>query len=85
MDSMHPHHAAPPAPSGAAPATRQPRLSPREEEVLHYIAQGCTYGGTARRIGVSVHTVDGYLRRIRSKFEIRTYAELVRLDLSLGL
>ncbi|WP_424872000.1 response regulator transcription factor [Streptomyces sp. SAI-229] len=82
---MHPHHAAPPALPSAVPATRQPRLSPREEETLHYIAQGCTYGGTARRMGVSVRTVDGYLRRIRSKFGIRMYAELAWLDPSLGL
>ncbi|MFI5476977.1 response regulator transcription factor [Streptomyces cacaoi] len=83
MDSRHPHHAAQ-SPTDAS-AIRQPRLSQREIEVLRYVAQGCTYGGTARRIGVSVHTVDGYLRRIRTKFEVRTHAELVRLAVALGL
>lgn len=60
-------------------------LSPREAQVLHHIAQGCTYAGTARRIGISVHTVDGYLRQIRAKADVHSHADLVRLALTLGL
>nr|WP_245685334.1 LuxR C-terminal-related transcriptional regulator [Streptomyces yerevanensis] len=49
------------------------------------MAEGCTYAGTARRLGISVHTVDGYLRRIRAKTGVHTQAELIRLALTLGL
>ncbi|AJT61909.1 hypothetical protein T261_0218 [Streptomyces lydicus] len=61
-------------------ASRRP-LSHREQQVLRHIADGHTYAATARRIGISVHTVDGYLRRIRSKSGARTQAELIRLAL----
>jgi len=60
-----------------------PHLSPRECETLHYIAQGCTYGQAARRMGISARTIDTYLRRIRAKTGVRCLAELVRLSLSL--
>ncbi|MCX4826287.1 helix-turn-helix transcriptional regulator [Streptomyces sp. NBC_01142] len=60
-------------------------MSPREQQVLRHIAEGRTYAGTARRIGISVHTVDGYLRRIRAKFDVHTQAELIRLALAFEL
>ncbi|MFJ3217592.1 helix-turn-helix transcriptional regulator [Kitasatospora sp. NPDC086801] len=56
-------------------------FSPREREVLHQIASGCTYEQTARRLGISVHTVNTYLRRIRAKAPAGTHADLVRLSL----
>ncbi|MEV0375623.1 helix-turn-helix transcriptional regulator [Streptomyces sp. NPDC050636] len=64
-----------------ATGSSHPVLSHREQQVLQYIADGHTYGATARRIGISVHTVDGYLRRIRAKSGARTQAELIRLAL----
>ncbi|WP_078628781.1 LuxR C-terminal-related transcriptional regulator [Streptomyces sp. NRRL F-2664] len=42
-------------------------LAPREREVLAHIAAGCTYVQTARLMGLSRHTVDAYVRRIRVK------------------
>ncbi|WP_330328702.1 helix-turn-helix transcriptional regulator [Streptomyces sp. NBC_00536] len=60
-------------------------LAPREQEALRYIAAGCTYVQTARSMGLSRHTVDAYLRRIRAKLNINTTAEMVRLAISLGL
>ncbi|MGW1376714.1 response regulator transcription factor [Streptomyces sp. NPDC002446] len=77
---MHPTPSAPPAPHTATGSSR-PHLSHRERQVLQHIADGRTYAATARRIGISVHTVDGYLRRIRAKSGARTHAELVRLAL----
>ncbi|MFD6892655.1 response regulator transcription factor [Streptomyces sp. NPDC059957] len=65
-----------------APATT---LAPREQEALRHIAAGCTYVQTARSMGLSKHTVDAYLRRIRAKLGINTTAELTRLAISLGL
>ncbi|MET9080359.1 response regulator transcription factor [Streptomyces sp. NPDC090075] len=60
-------------------------LAPRERETLKHIAAGCTYLQAARQMGLSRHTVDAYLRRIRAKLDINTTAELTRLAISLGL
>ncbi|MGW4049060.1 response regulator transcription factor [Streptomyces sp. NPDC004721] len=60
-------------------------LAPREREALQHIAAGLTYMQTARRMGLSKHTVDAYLRRIRAKLGISNTAELTRLAVSLGL
>lgn len=56
-------------------------LSPREREVLTYIADGYTHEQTARRIGISRHTVDTYIKRVRSKLTVGNKAELTRLAL----
>jgi DNA-binding CsgD family transcriptional regulator len=60
-------------------------LAPRERETLRHIAAGQTYLQTARHMGLSQHTVDAYLRRIRAKLGITSTAELTRLAVSLGL
>ncbi|WP_327360165.1 response regulator transcription factor [Streptomyces sp. NBC_01296] len=60
-------------------------LAPREQEALEHIAAGRTYLQTARHMGLSKHTVDAYLRRIRAKLGINTTAELTRLAIALGL
>lgn len=70
------------APAVEAPA---PALAPRERETLRHIAAGCTYLQAARHMGLSKHTVDAYLRRIRAKLNINSTAELTRLAVSLGL
>jgi DNA-binding CsgD family transcriptional regulator len=68
-----------------APAPARVLLAPREHEVLQHIAAGRTYAQTARRMGLSPHTVDAYLRRIRAKSGISSSAELMRLAITLGL
>ncbi|MEU9290649.1 helix-turn-helix transcriptional regulator [Streptomyces sp. NPDC048275] len=70
------------APDAEAPV---PALAPRERETLRHIAAGCTYLQAARQMGLSKHTVDAYLRRIRAKLNINSTAELTRLAISLGL
>ncbi|MCC5477685.1 response regulator transcription factor [Streptomyces sp. NPDC059680] len=69
-------------PHTEAPA---PALAPRERETLRHIAAGRTYLQTARHMGLSTHTVDAYLRRIRAKLNITNTAELTRMAISLGL
>ena len=71
-----------PTASIEAPA---PTLAPRELETLRHIAAGCTYLQAARQMGVSPHTIDAYLRRIRTKLNINTTAELTRWAITLGL
>ncbi|MCL8010688.1 response regulator transcription factor [Streptomyces sp. AS02] len=65
--------------------TEAATLAPRERETLRHIASGHTYLQTARHMGLSQHTVDAYLRRIRAKFQVNTTAELTRLAIALGL
>ncbi|MER5810396.1 helix-turn-helix transcriptional regulator [Streptomyces sp. NPDC002033] len=54
-------------------------LSRREREVLVHLAGGHTYCTIARRMGLSVHTVDTYLRRIRGKTGATTRVQLAFL------
>jgi DNA-binding NarL/FixJ family response regulator len=57
------------------------RLSEREEQVLRQIAQGLTHGQIATRLGISPHTVDTYVKRIRAKVGAGNKAELTRAAL----
>ncbi|MEU4244938.1 response regulator transcription factor [Actinoplanes sp. NPDC026619] len=53
-----------PSPPAADP---EAALSRREEQVLRQIAQGLTHSQIATRLGISRHTVDTYVKRIRAK------------------
>jgi DNA-binding NarL/FixJ family response regulator len=56
-------------------------LSRREYQVLQYIALGRTHDQIARRLGISRHTVDTYVKRIRGKLQLGNKAELTRAAL----
>ena len=56
-------------------------LSEREEQVLRQIAHGLTHGQIATRLGISPHTVDTYVKRIRAKLGVGNKAELTRVAL----
>jgi DNA-binding NarL/FixJ family response regulator len=62
----------------ATPSARPttPKLSPREQETLSYIARGFTHTQTATRMKVSKATVDTYVARIRTKLHLGNKAEL---------
>jgi DNA-binding CsgD family transcriptional regulator len=73
-----------PAQPGAAPDTvvaMLQALSPRERDVIGHIARGYTHHQTARRLGVSKHTVDTYVKRVRAKLNLGNKAELTCLAL----
>ena len=61
-----------PAPSQAAEA-----LSPREQEVLDYLAKGFLYKEIAEKLGIGYETVHTYIRRIYEKLQVRTRTEAV--------
>jgi DNA-binding CsgD family transcriptional regulator len=68
---------------GPGTATLTDRLSDRERQVLAHYAQGFTYFQIGRRLGITRHTVDTYVRRVRAKTGVTTGAGLVRLGLGL--
>jgi DNA-binding NarL/FixJ family response regulator len=57
---------------------KETNLSQRESQVLQYIACGYTHGQVARRLGISPHTVNTYVKRIRAKLAVGNKAELTR-------
>jgi DNA-binding NarL/FixJ family response regulator len=63
------------------PDAASQHLSDREEQVLRQIAHGLTHGQIATRLGISPHTVDTYVKRIRAKLGVGTKAELTRVAL----
>lgn len=78
------------APEGGAEVpgrfgSRAPDLSERECQVLKLIALGYTHREIARRIRVSVKTVDTYSSRISEKLGLTSRAEIVRLALAAGI
>jgi DNA-binding NarL/FixJ family response regulator len=56
-------------------------LSEREEQVLRQISRGLTHMQIATRLGISPHTVDTYVKRIRAKLGVGNKAELTRAAL----
>ncbi|MDO3685992.1 response regulator transcription factor [Micromonospora sp. C28ISP2-4] len=56
-------------------------LSEREQQVLSKISRGLTHGQIATRLGISPHTVDTYVKRIRAKLGVGNKAELTRVAL----
>ncbi|MFL6120011.1 response regulator transcription factor, partial [Actinophytocola sp.] len=61
------------------PGQRQLGLSGREQQVLDLIARGLTHHQIASVIKISRHTVDTYVKRIRSKLNVGNKAELTRV------
>ncbi len=63
----------------AAPArvNENAELSPREREVLDGLSEGQAYKQIADRLGVSIHTVRNYIRRIYEKLHVQTRTEAV--------
>jgi len=60
-------------------------LSDREQQVLKLVAQGYSSQQIAKRIFVSVKTVETYRARIADKLGLRTRSEVVRYAIRMGL
>jgi DNA-binding NarL/FixJ family response regulator len=59
------------------PDDQNVELSDRERQVMEAIAAGQLYKQTADQLGVSIHTVRSYIRRIYEKLHVRTRSEAV--------
>ncbi|MDL4818349.1 helix-turn-helix transcriptional regulator [Actinomadura opuntiae] len=73
---------APPGPAGGPPA---PALTPRELDVLSYVAIGCTNAEAAERLGLLPETVKSYLRSAMRKLGAHTRLEAVTSARRAGL
>lgn len=61
------------------------RLTPREREVFHLIAEGLTTKEIASKLGTSTKTAENHRTRVLGKLGVRNTAELVRYALRRGL
>ncbi|MFD9337762.1 response regulator transcription factor [Streptomyces sp. NPDC060028] len=65
-------------------AVCEPTLTPRERQVLALLAGGETYCCIGRRLGISPHTVDTHLRRLRDKTGTANRTQLAVFALQRG-
>lgn len=63
----------------------QPRLTPRECEVLAMVAEGLTHKEIGRQLGLTKSTIDTYVYRISQKVSGANKAALTRLAVDLHL
>lgn len=56
---------------------REAELSTREREVLNGLAEGYVYKQIADQLGVSIHTLRNYIRRIYEKLHVHTRSQAV--------
>ncbi|MBF9029845.1 LuxR family transcriptional regulator [Rhodobacterales bacterium HKCCE3408] len=63
----------------------EPRLTPREREVLTWIAAGKSNSVIAEILGISAHTVDTILRRVFNKFGVSDRTTAAIRGIALGL
>ena len=61
------------------------RLTEREREVFHLMADGMTTKDIAQRLGISTKTVENHRGHVLDKLGVRNTAELVRYALRKGL
>lgn len=73
------------APSAPGGRSDLDKLSPREREVLGLIAESRTNDEIARHIGISVHTVQTYRKRLMEKLGMSRAVDLARFALRHGL
>lgn len=60
-------------------------LSRREQEVLEFIARGFSYAEIAREQGITVHTVQTYIKKLYGKLAVHSRSEAVYEANRLGL
>ncbi|NVO05998.1 MAG: response regulator transcription factor [Rhodoferax sp.] len=70
---------------GDGPAPAPTQLTEREAEVLRLIAKGLTRSDCARVLGLSAHTISGYVKDIYRKLDVNSRAEAALAARNLGL
>jgi PAS domain S-box-containing protein len=72
------------APAGVGP-NPQPRLTPRQREVLRLIASGLSTAETAERLSLSAETVRNHLRSVFRELGVHNRPEAIAVARRLGL
>lgn len=60
-------------------------LTSRERDVLELLVRGDAYGTVAKKLGVSLSTIQGHVRSIYAKLEVNSKAEATSVALKRGL
>lgn len=68
-----------------SPVSAEEKLTPREREVLTYVAEGYTNREIARALVISVKTVDRHRENIMHKLNMHSRVELVKYAIEKGL
>jgi DNA-binding NarL/FixJ family response regulator len=71
--------------SAGGRASSPPPLSEREAAVLRFVAEGLRNKEMAEKLGVSIKSVETYRRRLLSKLDCSSTAELIRHGIREGL
>ena len=82
-----------PSPSTSSPTTsaasaeppRSESLTPRQREILRLVAEGVTTKAIARRLGISVKTVEAHRTQMMDRLDIHDVPGLVRYAIRVGL
>jgi two-component system response regulator FixJ len=64
---------------------RAAQLTPREQEVMHYVLRSTQNKAIAAELGISIKTVELHRANLMTKMQARTSTELLRLALLAGL
>ncbi len=73
------------AAGGGSGSNEEPRLTPRENEVLKFVAKGYTYKEIGERLFISTKTVQNHVQNILTKLQLRKRYELMRYAIQKGL
>ena len=57
--------------------TENSKLTPRERQVLDFLAEGCLYKEVAAKLDISMHTVNTHIKKIYEKLHVHSRAEAV--------
>ncbi|MBS0170243.1 MAG: response regulator transcription factor [Nitrospira sp.] len=72
------------AKSAPVRAKRSDGLTPRQKEILKLVSQGNTNRDIARRLDISVRTVEVHRFNLMRRLKVRNVAQLLRQALQLG-
>lgn len=67
------------------PSSGFAKLSRRENEIFRLVVKGCTAKEIARRLFISVKTVETHRTNINRKLDVRTTADLIRFAAAQGI
>ena len=71
--------------SGEGERSVEPRLTPRENDVLKLVAKGYTYKEIGEKLFISTKTVQNHVQNILTKLQLRKRYELMRYAIQKGL